>query len=604
MKSLTIVLTLLLCGFTFNIFAQDDCIEHEMPQRDNAFFLYGVDIVQEKLDAQIKFQVKLAHHVACKKDGTNYKQIQILSGIVDEKQAQINEPGLTPDKIEELEKALQDIKVQLSKYNKEHNALHSSLTSECKIPPTVNPVLNAEMPKCLTLLKQQLELEVKQYPLHQSIPEDANAERRKKIEEDNLSNENKRENAISDLRMVERLLPTENLEESPSSIGILKNKIRESDFGPNTNVLLDILDAKSAEIAIFRQKIKVLERNTRVLISQIDIQQEECNNYKGEKKKVCLLANNLTFKLNRTLELSYDDSWFENKNIENDIKDIESLLVKLNEIEKSGNVSEVKRINFLNHANQYITKYNGTGRFNIGLGLALFNAPEIINPINFTVNLSEFTSSSIDPQLIQDEFSIPSGKKLSPVIVATMPWVDATLTLPSYSKNSTYISGINTWPLPLKDEQTQRGFLSRTTIDSHYEIDYDINMTVKVFSILQEFCPVSCFWVNNKIKDKKIELALGIGTTDIQLSKTFKTDVREQINLDGGYSQLASLHQLDSEEIIDYSMRYWYVGANYFMADQVRLEAYWKGYKREYKKGAIQLTSESKWGISIAYLFF
>lgn len=323
-----------------------------------------------------------------------------------------------------------------------------------------------------------------------------------------------------------------------------------------------------------------------------------------EEQNVCYLAESLTYKLNRTLELSYDDSWFENKNIENDINDIELLLKKLNKLEKSKPVSQVQRLNFLNHTNQYITKYNGTGRFNIGLGAALFNAPDIINPIDFTVNLSQFTSATLEPQLIQKKFNISSGKKISPVIVATMPWVDATLTLPEYSKSSTYVSTINTWQLPLEDEQTQHGFLSRTAVEYHYQIDYDINMTVKIFSLLQDACPYWCYRFNNATRDKNIELAIGVGTTDIQLTKTFKTDIREQIDLNGGYSQLASLHQLESEETIDHSMQYMYVGGHYYMADQIRLEAYWKRYKSDYKKGEIQLTSKSSWGISVVYLFF
>lgn len=629
MKSLTPLLTLFLYSFTFNIFAQDACDAHKLPERIAPFFLYGIDIDQAQLDKQINFQVEFANHVSCTKDSTGYKQIELLTKYKKDKELQIK-AAADSNKKKELEKALEGIVEQLSKYEKKRDTLQTNLISECKIPPSVRPILNVDLPKCLTLLKQQLENEVKQYPFNEVASNNASAAEKKDITNSNTKNKNKRTLAMSDLNMVKSLLPSDSLEESPSSIGILKNTIREGDFGANANILLDILDAKSAEVAIFRQKIKVLERNSRVLISKSDFN-EKCkiyelyeeksgllslfskhdekvkNKYNGMteyEKKSCHLSKELNFKLNKTIKLSYDDSWFENKNIENDIKDIESLLKKLDEFEKTKQASPVKRFNFLNHANQYFAKYNGTGRFNIGLGGALFNAPDIINPVDFTVDLSQFTSATLEPQSIQDEFNIPSGKKLSPVIIATMPWVDATLTLPEYSKSSTYVSTINTWSLPLEEEQTQHGFLSRTTIESHYKIDYDINMTVKIFSLLQDTCPYWCYRLNNATRDKNIELAIGVGTTDIKLTKTFKTDIREQIDLNGGYSQLASSHQLENEETIDHSMQYMYVGGHYYMADQIRLEAYWKRYKSDYKKGEIQLTSKSSWGISVVYLFF
>jgi hypothetical protein len=616
---------LFLSGVTFNLYAEDVCGTYKLKERSKSFFPYSIDINQAKLDEQIEFQVGLAHHLTCKKDNTSYKQIEILTKYKNETEVQ-KKATADPDKIKEFDKTLSNVNEQLSTFEKKRDALDSKLTKACKIPTSVNPILNKELPLCITSLKQQLEFEIKQYPFKNPIPEGADAAKKKEIDDLNKSNEYKYELAKSDLSMLESLSGNKNeLEKSPSSIGILKTHIRESEYlGADTNILLDILDTKSADIAIFRQKIKVLERNSRVLISELDFSpncelyntnpgligklgepiKTQRNALKDYETKACRLATNLSYKLNKTLQLSYKDSWFENQNIEDDIKDIEKLLEELYIIEKSNEILPVKRLNYLNHANQYFAKYNGTGRFNIGLGVALFNAPDINNTIDFTLDLSQFTAGNIDSQNILDDLNTPSGKKLSPIIVATMPWVDATLTFPEYSKNSTYTSPINAWELPLEDEQTQHGFLSQTTIESSYKIDYDINIALKIFSWLQDICPYYCYRLNNATRDKNIEFALGLGTTDIQLTKTLTTDIREQIDLNGGYSQLASLHQLESEETIDHSMQYWYVGGHYYMADQIRLEAYWKRYKSDYKDGDIKLTSKSSWGVSIAYLFF
>ena len=90
----------------------------------------------------------------------------------------------------------------------------------------------------------------------------------------------------------------------------------------------------------------------------------------------------------------------------------------------------------------------------------------------------------------------------------------------------------------------------------------------------------------------------------ISLSKAFATDIREQIDLNGGYSQLANSYQLNTEETIDHSMMYFYLGGHYYMADQIRLEAYLKRYKNDFKDGQITLTSRSTRGVSVSYLFF
>ena len=103
------------------------------------------------------------------------------------------------------------------------------------------------------------------------------------------------------------------------------------------------------------------------------------------------------------------------------------------------------------------------------------------SPLNYSLDLSQFSVGNLEPQMIDDQLNIPSGKQLCPVIVGTMPWVDVTLTLPSYSINISYTSSINTWELPLEGEQTQHAFLSQTTIESNYEVDYDVNITFKSF---------------------------------------------------------------------------------------------------------------------------
>lgn len=629
MKSYITALSFFLYTVTFNIFAQNVCDVHPLPERTQSFFLYGIDIDQNQLNHQIIHQVKINNHVVCNKDNTSYQQEDIFKGYKEDIVKEIKAAAPDSDEEKQLKTTLESITEQLTKIDKKLNGLEKKLNAECIIPPSVNPILNADLPKCLTLLKQQIENEVKQYPINQIASDGADATEKKRISDSNIKNKHKRKLAISDLRIIERFSPSDELEESPDPIGIIKNTIREGDFGANTNVLLDVLDEKSAEMAFFRQKIKVLERNSRILISRFDFS-EKCEAFKTKKrenkidffitinekikntinamteyeKNACNLATDLTEKLNKTLQLSYEDSWFENINITSAIKDIELLLKKLDKLEASKDVSVVKQINFLNHANQYIAKYNGTGRFNIGLGAALFNAPQVINPIDVTLDLSQFTSSALESQLLQDDITIPSGKKLSPVIVATMPWFDATITLPDYSKSYTYVSTINAWPLPLAEGQESHNFLSQTTIESTYKIDYDINLTFKIFSFLRDNCTYWCHGLNNITKDKSVELAVGLGITDLQLTKAVTTDIREQVDLEKGYAQLAALHQIEAEETIDHSMQYLYVGGHYYMADQIRLEAYWKRYKNDYKKGEIQLNSRTSWGVSVVYLFF
>lgn len=588
--------TLFLFMFSFSSFAQNICDSFQPAERNGQFFIYGLEIDQTQFNQQIDFQVALAHHFACLEDNTNYQLVDTFTQNKRDFESQIA-AATDPEKKKELSSKLDNNNVLLTQFTKKRDALKTALTSACTIPVTVPADDGQGSPNCFSLLKQQLEFEIQKYPDNTA---DADV---------NSKNQYKSKLAASDLKIIENLFnPKEDLEKSPSSILLLKNQITDSNFfGGNTNVLLDILSTKSAEIAIFRQKIKVLERNSRILLNKIGFGKECWDKYVENKIKgdICYRTTDLYQELNRTLELSYDDSWFENRNIESDIKHIESLAEKLNKLMPmtSTNTSTVQQLNYLNHANEYFAKYNGTGRYNIGLGAALFNSPDIVSPVDYTLDLSQFTASTLDSQTLQDELNIPSGKKLSPVIVATMPWFDVTLTLPAYSRNSTFISDIQNWELPIVDDQTQHRFLSRTTIESHTQIDYDLNLTLKIFNFLRDICTYDCY-LGNLIKNKNIDLAIGVGTTDMQLTKTYHTDIREQINANGGFAQLASLHEIDEIEKIDHSLPYAYFGVHYYMADQIRLEGYWKRYRSEYKEGTIQLTSKDTWGISIAYLFF
>jgi hypothetical protein len=628
---------LILCSLSFTLFAQDNvCDAYPLPERNAPIFPYGVNITETSLTQQIEHLVKVETYSDCQKDSTLFEFIDSLNKDIQKLEANIasekkkeSQTNAIKASITTLEKSLNEKKESVEQKNIEKNSLSVHFKKICNVQNQADKSLNSSMLNCLAQLKESLNHENIFYPDDVAISEGADNAEQQRVDNLNTKNKYKSQLVNSDLNIIENLIATETLEKSPSSISILKGRIKESNLGADTIVLLDILNTKSAQMKIFKQKLKVLERNSRFLTSKLH--NEECRDYYSYKEKFtilnlfsqdyenlenkynkmpknqqdsCDLVQGLIDKLDRTLKLSYKDSWFENRNLESEINDIETLLTKLQKLEADksevNTASVVQRLNFLNHANEYFEKYNNTGRFNIGLGAALFNAPDIITPIDLTLNLSQFTVTSLDPQLVQHEFNIPSGKKLSPIIVATMPWVDVTLTLPEYSNNFTYISDINTWQLPLEGEQTQHSFLSRTTIESDYQIDYDINMTIKLVSFLREFFPSTPWW----FKNTKAELALGIGTTDIQLTTEFTTDIREQVNLDEGYSQLASLHPLETKETIDHSMQYGYFGAHYYMADQIRMEAYWKGYKSSYKEGKIKLATKSSWGINVTYLFF
>ena len=211
-------------------------------------------------------------------------------------------------KKKDLEKTIENIDKQLSVFMSKHNTLSTELNTACKIPTSLTPFLDKDMAECLTLLKQQLEFEIKQYPFNQAIPEDASDAQKKVIADLNTLNKIKYDYAKSDLNMVESLSGTDELEKAPRSTAILQKYVRDNNlFGNDTNIVIDILDTKSAEIAIFRQKIKVLERNSRVLLSKDDFYGgcgtfDEDNSvnmsYKGD---ICRLARSLNTKLNKKI---------------------------------------------------------------------------------------------------------------------------------------------------------------------------------------------------------------------------------------------------------------------------------------------------------------
>jgi hypothetical protein len=595
----TVPLILFLCSLTFNLFAQDNvCDAYPLPERNAPIFPYGVSITETYLTQQIEHLVKVETYSDCKKDTLLFKRIGLLNKKIKELKEEIAlKKNISPQtdvittSITALDKSLND---KIKQKKAQENSLLVHFKKICNVQEQPDKSLNSSMLDCLTQLKKSLNHENVFYFDGIEIPEDAD-----NPEQQTISDLNKYKSQLvnSDLNIIENLIGTETLEDSPSSISILKDKIKESNLGADIIVLLDILNTKSAQMKIFKQRLKVLERNSRILIKNIKADKAD---------ETTKLANKLSSNLDRTIKLSYKDSWFENNNIEDGINDIEVLLTKLNKLEADKSVinkaSVVQRINFLNHANEYFEKYNNTGRFNIGLGAALFNAPDIVKPIDLALDLSEFTTTTLNTQSIQQELETSGGKKLSPIIIATMPWANVTLTLPNYLNSSNYVSDINTWELPVDDTQSQHAFLSRTTIESDYKIDYDINMSLKLFSIFNEFCEKCRDFLSGSFKNG--ELLFGLGTTDLQLTTVYTTDIREQINSDAGYSNLASVYQLNTKNKIDHSMMYRFIGASFAMADQIRLEAYFKQYQSDYKQGQIKLKDITSWGVNVTYLFF
>lgn len=641
----------------------------DLPERKKSFFIFDQPIDKKLLSAQITQLGKVQVYQDCKDSDSTYVLVQKLKQEKEALEKQKTEKELSIKQLKDkggdttaLEAELKLVDEKLTpktqeyiKYKDKLNTWEVGTSVICELKSKAEVPLAENDKDCLNLLITKLTSEKELYPI--KIELDENSTDAQKADAKKTEERNKEINGFIDyeLTVIKQTLPATKLEQSPSKELMLSAIKNSGVISNNTKVAIDILNSRSAEIALFRQKLKVLQRNTNILIEKMgDIKncaaveyhdehtpflfdfsiyvraqtqeeikkeqekekeaQEQQNRYlelTRAEKQICHQYTELEELIEQTLVHSYDDSWFQNKNLEKEILDIESLMNELDGLTSLNTPSEqlkatpAKRLNFLQHSSAFFEKYNKSGRFNIGMGVSMFKAPGTIYTKRVPYDIQPFMQTSVPKQDIELKSEMPDVQELSPYVLIKTSLIDIGITFPGYRETFETVDGIKRWAEVGAQEPS---FLTQTTTQWNYEVDFDVKADLKLISALKtcNFNIWLCTDVKRYFRNRAPNLDVGItfiAVTDFQLTQTFTTDIRAQGDDALSFNQLANSYITTSTQTTNTSLRYHGISFVYYMADQLRLEGSWKRYQSS-SRDELSLQRKSSWGMNFTYLFF
>ncbi|QTH64535.1 hypothetical protein J1N51_03415 [Psychrosphaera ytuae] len=671
--------------------------------RTEPFFETGKEITVDQLTSAITHLNKVSRAIECKKDNSLFKLESSYKSVITnlEKEIETKESSIkklegnsaklmeelldspTQEKAEEIKGVRQTIaeqemqmaglKDKKSSTKQSLDALNTSVNkTKVKLNKLclINNELNKENKvKCLTALHTELTRE------RENLVEFISDV--KKLE--SISNV-----VLADLNSIEKLMPAKiDLEKSPSPKEILDKFIDDSGvMNANAKVIKDILDQRSTQIAIFRQKLKVLQRNTNIAIEMLKAPTMSCSVVSEVQKKTGFFSNSLDPNINEikekltqvekeikkkdieadntlnkeftalneeynslvtlkiaynnlstsdiefceklpqledtvktTLNKTYDDSWFQNKNLEVEIDDIDQLLRELNGIITNPNSDPVetraKRTNFMQHSQRFFAKYNATARFNVGLGLTMFSTPKLMYNSSNDILLEELLGPDSPSLSVEINEMLPDVQDLSPSIVITMAYLDLNLTIPNIDESYQTILPIQSISVegpPPEDGQPALEptiYLAKSTIDWRHKVDFDANLNIKVLGFLREnYERIPWFNKRGWFKDKiaNFDLNFTRGRTHIELEQTINSELRQTTDSTVKYADLASFGSISNSNSINDTHSYKGWSFSYYVADQLKLDIYKKWYGKPPE--GLKLIDDKVWGVTFSYLFF
>lgn len=484
----------------------------------------------------------------------------------------------------------------------------------------------------------------------------------------------------ADILVLEAHLPKSvKLEDSPSRQEIIDQLLKDKKLNANASLVMDLLDQRSAQIALFKNKLTILQRNTNLALEifkespyycsvpdeieaemswtlyfDIDEKLEDIQGQLDEKavkydnatsgseskeslknqlvalnsdykrvntlktindnmstsdKAFCESLKPLAKSIKTTLNKSYDDTWFQNKNLEREVDDISALLDELNTILNGSESNEVvkraKRINFVQHSQKFFDKYNDTARFNVGVGVTIFNAPILTYSEDKSVHLAEILGPSATDSVLKITQQVPDAQKLTPNIVFTLPYLDLNLAFPNVNESYQTAAPIQqvqvtkTSGEPAVTETTN--YLQKSTIDWKYKVDFDASINFKVLSFTRDLC--QSYWCEVPKLFSNADIGIAWGRTHLELEHNLTSELREVTSTSMIFSELVASGTVTSAGKIDSTIEYKAVSFTYHVADQLKLDIY----KKWYGKAPVNLDVDSNddvWGVTFSYLYF
>jgi hypothetical protein len=448
-------------------------------------------------------------------------------------------------------------------------------------------ILTNTMSDCINLIEEHIDIEKKTYTKDDLA--------QKQIEVD--------KSVISGLTDKLKL-------ETPTTKNKIKKHLEELDFSSNSevNILFDILDQRSTEIAIFRQRLKVLQRNS-VKINQAIIERYGCPAVEDLEDShlyyaTCVDLWQLSLIIDKTLAISYDDTWFQNKNIETDIEDIENLILAL-EKQLSDKKIHIKDLyadnkNYIDHSSKYFSKYNNSGRFNIGLGVGFLKSPKLSITSSYQIDISNYSSTATS-NITEVEQTLPDIQEPSIFIVAETPYVDIGLNILNDEETSLITLPVNQWKV-----NDDIAYLSQTQFNVNYKINYDLNVSFNLRNIWKVFS--NRFWRKTYVEPiipVQLEFMAGLGLTDIKITQDITTELRETITGTENFNEISDsqLDTITKQNNWKETLFHLSLAVKYKIADQVRFEVQYRHNLDNQIDDTLTL-DQSTFSMNLSYLFF
>ncbi len=329
-----------------------------------------------------------------------------------------------------------------------------------------------------------------------------------------------------------------------------------------------------------------------------------------EAKKACIS------RLHRLVgvygDLNFSDSWINNKNLVNSFNSLASLYDDVGQriMTSSSPVTDAEKENLIASTVRFLDRFEKTSRYNIGVGAMYYQAPRLRFEGGY-----EFDYSSIDQPVLSgfpaaDYEGLTSGiSKVSPAIFAQVPWVKASLIVPSISSSSTFLGDIQEVVSEAEDPVVYvRNYRVETEVEPNFELNIDLSLKQVFKGVCADHDKFSFnWWACTPIPKKNHDFSFRFGLTNMDISQVFQTELRIRDDVGQVFSQLTSV---GSSPIVVEEERteiFRHVGFVYSLNFGDQFQFNLSGVKNVDSKDLEKtefIVEEDRYGISLVYYYF
>ena len=603
----------------------------QVPEREKQFFDVNEDLDAKSLSLQYSYQLELRKSVLC-------HELEAIEKYKDETQEKLEDVNARLN-VETDPIAVKDLTIEKGYLEKllpiieePKDALIHELQTYCSVKKSDGKTNTIKDPKsCNSTLAKSLGAE---------------------IDYRKVNNQDKMvifaENDLKKLtHFIAKKANSSVLKELPDLRKMILGKLDSQDIpiGGNERILLDLLLARSDEISLHKLKTLALNQNiTKVLnVLRHKVAAEEST--KAAEKAVKEAAKNATAKYkdsrtknkfsktaedlaeskirgmenilgisaydiqslaarnNKLLELSFDDSWLQNSNLENRLSYVDEVVREYGTKIIEGKSSPADEKIFVDHTKKYLSRLTSSSRYNIGLGGALVQTPSISFRDSLKVDLSGIdvnATGTTDRTLYST--TISEDTFFGVYFDAKTPYFDLNLIVPNYEAEV-----VEQFPVFLRDPDLDGlGYYTKSTAEIRQTVSFDALLLFNYTQVAELFM-LDRFGEAPQIFGDFVDIGFGVGITSMDFDQNFTTLVREKTEVEQTFDSIPGGTTISSNKSYSKLLNYFAISLGVDVGDQFEAGIQFRRYRSSDSRFdglQLDIDGETTVSVNLKYIFF